>query len=153
MDHYDIETAYEPFVSELRAEGFATPAEGWCAEMVAAHVAVNNELIATAAELVIAGQHPYYDNETAVDDTKLRAFVDSVKDISGLATAAEVSAQRLTAAAEALDENSLEYALPVRIVEASGVVHNGPIPFGEFVNGNATFHLERHLEQLKALRS
>ncbi len=82
MDRITLESAYEPFVAALREGGFEAPEQGWPAELVAAHVARNNELIAEAAEAIAAGQQPTYDNRAAVDDAELRAFADAVGGIA-----------------------------------------------------------------------
>jgi hypothetical protein len=152
MDRITLESAYEPFVAALREGGFEAPEQGWPAELVAAHVARNNELIAEAAEAIAAGQQPTYDNRAAVDDAELRAFADAVGGIAGLAAAVEASAKRQAKAWAALGEGTAGQLLPVVIVDAGRVIRDDPVPIGSFIEGNASFHLDRHLEQLKALR-
>jgi hypothetical protein len=44
-------------------------------------------------------------------------------------------------------------AVPAIIRDGDGIVNDGPIPIGRFIEGNASFHLDLHFEQLKALRS
>lgn len=56
MEQDTIEAAFRPFVAELRQENFGKPIDGWSAELVAAHVARNNDLIAEAAEKIAAGE-------------------------------------------------------------------------------------------------
>lgn len=53
---------------------------------------------------------------------------------------------------EALDENAETYMMPTRMVDSGTVVRDEPIPIGKLIEGNATFHLDNHLEQLRALR-
>ena len=62
MDQEGIENSYSAFVSALRQGGFSVPSDGWPAELVAAHVCLNNDLIAGVAEQVVAGEEPSYDN-------------------------------------------------------------------------------------------
>jgi hypothetical protein len=62
MDGQAIAAADEPFVATLRSGTFAAPEDGWGPELIAAHVAGNNELIAEAAERIIAGTPASYDN-------------------------------------------------------------------------------------------
>jgi hypothetical protein len=152
MDHHAIEAAYVPFVSELVKGAFTVPSEGWSAELVAAHIACGNDEIAAAAELIAAGQHPSFDNGAAVDDAQLGVYADRAGGLSGLAAAIETSARRLAAAMEALDENADSQLLRARIVDAGMVVHDKPIPIRKLIEGNVTFHLNNHLEQLRALR-
>jgi hypothetical protein len=153
MDHSTIESAYAPFAAMLREGGFAKPAEGWPAELVAAHVSQNNNFIAEMAERIAAGEKPSYDNANAVDDALLRAYADEVGGMAGLAQAIEASARRLAAARLALDETTEGYMLPAIIRDGGEIVNDEPIPIGRFIEGNASFHLDLHFEQLKALRS
>lgn len=60
--------------------------------------------------------------------------------------------RRLAAARAALDETTADYLLPVTIRDGGDIVRDGPIPIGSFIEGNASFHLDLHFEQLKALR-
>lgn len=72
MSSGSLEAAYAPFVASLRAGGFGPPTDGeWPAELIAAHIARNNDLIAEAAERVAAGEAVSYDNFIGVDETPL----------------------------------------------------------------------------------
>ena len=103
MDPVAIERVDAPFVTLLRRAGFAPPAEGWSAELVAAHISRNNELMADAAERIAAGEQPSYDNNLSVDDDELRSYAASVGGLRGLADAVAASARRLAAARSDLD--------------------------------------------------
>jgi hypothetical protein len=50
MDQEGIENSYSAVVSALRRSGFSVPAHGWPAELVAAHVCLNNDLTAEVGE-------------------------------------------------------------------------------------------------------
>src|SRR5271165_6682722 len=121
MEASILKSAYEPFAAALREGGFEAPAEGWTAELVAAHVARNNDLIAEVAETVAAGGQPAYDNRAAVDESELQAFADAAGGMAGLADAVEASARRLARAWAALDETTAGYLLPVVIVDSGRV--------------------------------
>jgi uncharacterized protein YciI len=153
MGEDEIERAFGPFVAELRQGGFGEPAKGWSAEIVAAHVARNNDLIAEAAERVAAREQPTYDNSAAVDDATLSAYAAEVGGVPGLVAAIEASARRLSVARTALDETTESYPLPVVIWDSGNVVNDGPVPIAKFIEANASFHLEMHLEQLRSLRA
>jgi len=151
MTSGSIETAYAPFVASLRAGGFRQPDDGgWPAELIAAHVASNNDLIAETAEQVAAGADVRYDNAPAVGDAELTAYAESAGGLTGLAEEIERSAARLAAAGDALGERA-GTLVHVVIRDNGEIVQDGPIPIGAFVEGNASFHLDLHLEQLKAL--
>jgi uncharacterized protein YciI len=147
-----LDTAYAPFAASLLAGGFGPPPEGeWAAELIAAHIARNNDLIAEAAEKVIAAAEPVtYDNAPAVDDAELARYAAGAGGLPGLAREVERSAARLARAGEALGERaSTEVHVVIR--DGGKVVRDGPIPIGAFIEGNAGFHLDAHVGQLRSL--
>lgn len=146
----DLEAAYAPFVASLLASGFSAPADGWTAELIAAHVARNNDLIAETAERVAAGNDVSYDNASTVDEGELAAYARAAGGLTGLAREVERSAARLAAAALALGDRA-GTLVPVIIRDNGEIVQDGPIPIGAFADGNASFHLGLHHQQLKAL--
>ena len=152
MDADSIRRAYVPFVAALREGGFAVPTEGWPVALVAAHVSRNNDLISDAAERVVAGERPSYDNSAAVDDAELRSCADLFDGLGALADAVETSVRRLATAWAALGEAKGTDLAPALIRDADIVVNDEPIPIRTFIEGNASFHLDLHFAQLKALR-
>jgi uncharacterized protein YciI len=149
----DLEAAYAPFVASLLAGGFAAPADGeWPAELVAAHVASNNDLIAETAERIIADPAAAvsYDNARTVDAAELTRLAAAAGGLAGLAGEVERSAARLARAGQALGALA---GTPVHVLIRDGgaIVRDGPVPIGAFIEGNAGFHLEAHHDQLNAL--
>jgi Mycothiol maleylpyruvate isomerase N-terminal domain len=153
MDQEGLENSYSAFVSALRQGGFSAPTDGWPAELVAAHVCLNNDLIAEVALQVVAGEEPSYDNTAVVDEANLRSFARSTGGLDALADAIENSARRLTRTWSALDDETGSYMLPARIIHEESVIRDDPISVREFIEGNATFHLDMHFGQLMALRA
>jgi uncharacterized protein len=144
---------YAPFRASLLAGGFDPPPAGeWPAELVAAHVARNNDLIAATAEAVAAGEPVSYDNQISVDEEALTAYVEEVGGLTGLATEIERSATRQAAAYDSLGALS-DSPMHVTIRDGGEIVHDGPIPIGAFIEGNAGFHLAAHHQQLDALHA
>jgi uncharacterized protein YciI len=152
MSSGSLETAYAPFAASLLAGGFGPPPDGeWPAELIAAHVTRNNDLIAEVAEKVVAGDEPVaYDNLTGVDDAELASYADEVGGLPGLAREVERSAARLARAMQALDDRA-SAEIHVVIRDHGKIVHDGPMPIGEFIEGNASFHLAMHADQLRSL--
>ena len=147
MDQEGIENSYSAFVSALRQGGFSVPSDGWPADLVAAHVCLNNDLIAGVAEQVVAGEEPSYDNGGLVDEDSLRSFVLSIGGLDALADATENSARRLSRAWAALDDKTGAYMLPARIMHA-GTCHQGrPHP------GTRVHRRQRHVPPRHALRA
>ncbi len=151
MASESIVVAYAPFVASLLAGGFNEPADGgWPAELIAAHVAQYNDLIAATAEQVAEGGEASYDNASTIDDVELAAYATAVGGLTGLAGEIERSAARLEAARDALGATA-DTPVHVIIRDGGAVVQDGPIPIGAFIDGNASFHLRLHYEQLTAL--
>lgn len=146
-----LDAVYAPFVASLLAGGFGPPEPGeWTAELIAAHIACNNDMIAEAAEQIAAGQPVCYDNEAGVDDTELAGYAERAGGLAGLAGAVERSAGRLERARDALgDLAGTEVQVIIR--DHGQIVRDAPMTIGSFIDGNASFHLDLHLRQLKAL--
>jgi uncharacterized protein len=151
MTSDSLEAAYAPFCASLLAGGFSQPADGgWSAELVAAHVARNNDLIAATAEQVADGTEVSYDNAGTIEETELASYVAEVGGLAGLAREIERSAARLAAARNVLGAKA-NTLVHVVIRDGGQIVQDGPIPIGAFIEGNASFHLDLHLRQIKAL--
>jgi uncharacterized protein len=147
----NFDAVYAPFVASLLAGGFGPPPEGeWPAELVAAHIARNNDMIAEVAEQVAARQEVRYDNAAGVDEAELAGYAASVGGLPGLAREVERSAIRLEKARDALGDLA---ATPVHVIirDHSEIVRDGPLTIGAFIEGNASFHLDLHHDQLKSL--
>jgi hypothetical protein len=151
MDGTEIQGAYTVFADTLRAGGFRQPDTGWDASLIAAHIAANNDGIASVAEEIAAGQRPSYDNAELIDDGRLREIASAAGSLEGLAGQVETSAGRLARAWELLGPELGRIEVPAKIADGGQVVRDGPIPIREFIEGNATFHLQLHLDQLRAL--
>jgi uncharacterized protein len=153
MASLNIEAAYAPFVAALLAGGFESPPEGeWSAEMVAAHVVRNNDLVADAAEKIATGTPVAYDNAGSIDEDALSRLVELAGGLVGLARGLERSAGGLNRSYLALGDANVETELPVVIADQGVTVRDGPMSIGGLIEGNASFHLEMHYEQLRALQ-
>jgi hypothetical protein len=147
----EIRAAFAPFIALLRAGGFERPEQGWPAELVAAHVALNNDAFAEAAAAIRRGEQPSYDNTEIVDRETLQAYADRVGGLDALADAVEASANRLAEAHAALDDERAARHVHVRIRHEGQLVNDEPGPIGWWTTGAASFHLRMHTEQLESL--
>jgi uncharacterized protein YndB with AHSA1/START domain len=152
-----LSEAYDAFFQVASAGGFGPPPDGeWRAELVVAHVAVNDDALAAVCRGLIA-QSPgvHLDNATTQDVTVLQAFVDA----HGGGLEALVAAGRTHAAAYLdllgrLDTDQLAAEVPTRVVDHGEPVLDRPMPWGPFGIGTQTgFHLRIHREQLESLRA
>jgi hypothetical protein len=151
MDGAGVQGAYRIFADTLRAGGFSQPDTGWDASLIAAHAAANNDSIASVAEQIAAARHPSYDNAEVIDDDRLREIASAAGSLDGLAGLIVTSAARLARAWELLGPELGQIEVPVKIADGGQVVRDGPIPIRSFIEGNATFQLQLHLDQLRAL--
>jgi uncharacterized protein YciI len=152
MDPEEIVSVYASVATSLRADRYEEPLEGWSAAMIGAHLALNNDLIAEMTERIVRGEHPRYDNEAGVNDATLRQFVLRVGGAAGVADEVTRSASRLASARRALDADTYEKLLHAVIHDNGRVVRDCPVAIGALLEGNATVHLQRHVEQLQALK-
>jgi uncharacterized protein YciI len=146
-----LEAAYAPFRASLLCGGFAEPGNGaWSAELVAAHVVINNDQIAETAEAIIRGEAVAYDNAMSIDEANLGRYATSVGGLVGLAEEVRRSAARLERAYQALGEHA-ETSIQVLIRDGEEIAYDGPMPIAAFMEGNASRHLDLHHDQLKTL--
>ena len=148
----DLEKAYVPIVRELRDGDFERAPHGWSAEHIAAHVALNNDFLTAAARDVVAGLAASYNNETAVDIDQLDAYASKFDSLGDLADDVARSATELAAAFAELTSQEPETELPIVIHHEGRIVRDGPGSLVELIEGNTSFHLSMHLDQLLALR-
>jgi hypothetical protein len=148
MDGAGVEEVYLTFAATLRTGGFLRPAAGWDAPLIAAHVAANNDLIASVAEDIAAGRPRPYNNAEVIDDERLRDIASAAGSLDALAELVVSSAARLAHAWELLGPELGKVEVPATIADGGQIVRDGPIPIRTFIEGNATFHLQLHLDQL-----
>jgi len=130
----------------------ATPAKGWNAGQVCAHVLMNNGLFIEAARCVLGGGAHVYDNETSVDDVATAAMAAGAGSTDVLAgwlrqsTTAYVDLLT-TLPAEVLD------ATVTTTIRSNGdyVVNAEPRRLGDLMVGQLTFHARMHAQQLQEL--
>ena len=148
----DLEKAYVPIVRELRDGDFDPAPRGWSAQHIAAHLALNNDFLTAAARDVLAGLAASYTNETAVDIDQLDAYASKFALLGDLADDVARSATDLAAAFADLTSQDPDTQLPIVIHHDGRIVRDGPGSLVELIEGNATYHLSMHLDQLLALR-
>lgn len=152
MEPEAIEQAFITFVRELRDGDFERPEQGWTAEHIAAHVAINNDCFTSAVREVLATGAATYDNETAVDLDGLTVYASKFANLGDLADDVARSATDLAEAYGDLGAAEADTDIPIVIHHDGRIVRDGPGRLGEHIEGNVTYHLSMHLDQLLALR-
>ena len=153
MDTSALRAAYDAFLQLATTGTFGPdPADGWGADRVLAHMAVNDGLLAaTTRQLLDDDPSPAYDNALSQDPANLDAFVKSVGGRAGLADAIRERAERLMSLIEQLDEQRADTELPVRIKDGDEYVIDGPTPWSRIVRAQHAFHVPAHADQLREL--
>jgi hypothetical protein len=148
-----LRAAYDAFLQLATTGTFGPdPADGWGADRVLAHMAVNDGLLAaTTRQLLDDDPSPAYDNALSQDSGNLDAFAKSVGGRAGLPGAVRKQADRLMSLIEQLDDQRADTALPVRIKDGDEYVIDGPTPWSRIVRAQHAFHVPAHTDQLREL--
>jgi hypothetical protein len=151
----DIEVAYVPLVEALLDGRFRQPDEGWNADQIGAHVALNNDVISAAAISLLALGHAAYDNEVVVADGLLLAYAEQLGGRSALAADVRRSAADLASAYASLLAAGSAGTVPIpTVIHHEGrTIRDDLGPVTSLIEGNATFHLAMHFQQLLALQA
>jgi hypothetical protein len=155
VDTSALRDAYDTFLYEAGAATFGPdPGDGWGAQRVVAHMAVNDELLAaTTRQLLDGDPNPAYDNAPAQDPANLDAFAKSVGGIPGLIDAVRGGSEALIQLIEILDEQVADTVVPVRIKDGDEYAIDGPTPWSRIIRAQHAFHLPSHTDQLRALEA
>ena len=153
MDAAGLREAYATLVAEANRGGFGAPDDGgWSAERVVAHVNVNDGLLTTVTERLLAGQDASLNNAPATDPVALDEVVARCGDLLGVAAAVRKSGDRLCGLLEQLDDTTAATLVPTRIADGAEVVVDQPMPWAVLMQVQEHRHLVAHTEQLRALR-
>jgi hypothetical protein len=145
--------AYADFIAEAANGPFGAPPEGeWNAEQIVAHVARNQEELIKVTEVVLSGDPIGYDNQETGDVRELNAYISAYGGLRGLADRVAETVTVLRDLADRLDERGATL-VPTRIQDGTEVVVDQPLPWAKLLEIDATVHVPRHLEQLRALRA
>ncbi len=147
-----LRSGYDAFVAELRQGGFAPPVDGWSAELIAAHVARNAELLGAVTAALVgmpgAAGELRYDNTDAFAPVVLDAYARL--GTAALADRIAALSGDLVEAAGGLDRGSPRVRL--RLVEDAEVVVDGPEHLAGVLNALWGRQLPLRARQLRALR-
>ena len=132
----------------------ASPASGWSAGQVCAHLILNNGLFAEVARQVQQGHRPAYDNERAVADEATAALAAAAGSTAQLAEWLRQSAAGYAAFVSGLEPRVLDAQIVTTIRHEGGLMVDGEDRrLGDLMLGQLTFHSGMHLEQVRALPS
>jgi len=151
MDTQALRNAYDEFHATA-AMSHAAPADGgWSAELVVAHIALTDALLAATARALLDGRPAAYDNAAASFGPNLQRYVDAIADRDQQLADARRRSQERCALAEELDDATAATAVHVRVIDGATVTVDQPLPFATALHVHATIHLPTHTNDLMAL--
>ncbi|MGH2784945.1 MAG: ArsR/SmtB family transcription factor [Actinomycetota bacterium] len=153
MDTSGLENAYDELLAIARAGGFRDPPGGeWPAEVLLAHVATNDHLLAAVTKALANGLEPSYDNAPTQARHDLEHFANAAGGVEGLIPIVQEAGLELIRSAALLDAKAAEQVVSMRILDGTEFALDGPVPWGKALEIHAKVHLPAHIAQLAALR-
>lgn len=153
MDTTELEEAYRGLLDLAREGGFGSPPDnGWGADLVLAHVAVNDRLLAAATAAVLDGRPAPYDNTVSASEPLLEALARAAGDWDGLLAEVRRCGLALVMLARQLDDAQATTPVQTRIVDGGDVRVEAPMPWSGVLATHAQVHLIEHAQQLRSLR-
>ncbi|MDQ1706320.1 MAG: hypothetical protein QOF18_2686 [Frankiaceae bacterium] len=130
----------------------ASPAQGWNAGQVCAHLILNNGLFIETARNVAQGGPRVYDNESSVGDGATAALAAGAGAVGVLAEWLRQSVTAYVDLLTTLPDDVLDATVTTTIRHAGGLlVDQEPRRLGDLMVGQLTFHAGMHLEQVRQL--
>jgi hypothetical protein len=150
MDTAPLESVYQRILGLAEQGTFTVPEDDWGAELVLAHLTVNDGLLIAAMRAVLAHEPEVrYDNADAVDEGNLRAQGP----LSSLIDRLQTSSRQLVDVASQLTDGLEATEIDVHLLDGGEVVVDQPMPVGRLIEIHGAVHLPSHLSQLEQLRS
>lgn len=150
METASLESAYERILEVATSSEFIESGDGWTAELVLAHLTVNDDLLIEAVRDVLANKPTHhYDNGPATDDAVLREQGSLAEVVDKLRT----SSRQLCDLASQLGPLA-DTPVVVNIADGGETAVDGQTwPIAQLLQVHTEMHLPGHLSQLEALRS
>ena len=154
IDTIALEEAYRELLDVARAGGFRPPADNgdWPAELLLAHIVMNDRLLVATTALVLSGQVVPYDNAAANTEVGLHAVARAAGDLNGLIAVLRSTGLELVLLARQMTPEQSATAVPTRIIDGEDVRIDGLVPWSGVLNTHAEVHLPAHIETLRALQ-
>ncbi len=151
MDTEEFARRLAAFDAAVSAGPYPAPEPGeWSAEMVLAHAATVNRLVALSVASVIGGEAVAYSNRLAGSEPLLRALVAETGGVAELKAEVLRTGRVLVRLAGELGPDA---ATPIQtwIAEGETVHVDGPVPAMGLIASALGYHLGVHREHLAAL--
>lgn len=151
MDTEELARRLAAFDAAVSDGPYPAPEPGeWSAELVLAHAATVNRLVALSVASVIGGQAVAYSNRLAASEPLLRALVAETGGVVELKAQVLRTGGVLVRLAGELGPEA-GTPIPTWIAEGETVHVDGPVPAMALIASVLGYHLGFHQEQLAAL--
>lgn len=151
MDTEEFARRLAAFDAAVTDGPYPAPEPGeWSAEMILAHAAMVNRLVALSVASVIGGEAVAYSNRLAGSESLLRALVDETGGVPELKAEVLRTGRILIRLAAELGPDA---GTPIQtwIAEGETVHVDGPVPAMALIGSALGYHLGVHREHLAAL--
>lgn len=153
MDLTQLSQAYAQLVAESEmGPGRPAPGTEWRAEIVLAHVIVNDRVLMGAACDLLDGLGAVIDNRSTQSLAYLEAVAGAAQSWTGLVATVSQSAREVIAVMASLGPELFSRPLPTRLIDAGVVQVDRPMSLEELLGIHASFHLPSHIRQLATCR-
>lgn len=155
IDILALEEAYRELLDVARSGPFRPPADasGWPAELILAHVATNDRMLAATTAMVLAGKSARYDNAAANAEAGLHALTRAAGDYDGLVATVRQTGLEVVLLVRQLTPERSAAAVSTRIMDGEDVRIDGTIPWSGVINTHAEVHLRSHIDTLRELKA
>ena len=151
MDSEELAGKLAAFDAAMSDEPYPAPRPGeWGAEMILAHAATVNRLVAVSVASVIGAEPVAYSNRLAGSEPLLRALVAETGGVPELRADVLRTGRVLVRLATDLGP-AAGTPVQTRIAEGDHVIVDGPVPALALIGSALGYHLGVHREQLAAL--
>lgn len=144
--------AFMALARDVAASPAPVPDGEWGIDLVLAHVAANNSLIALAVAGAINGGPREYWNDAALEEVYLRSMVAAAGGVEALLAEAERSGRALNGMLES-DDPRLDTEIHVHLRDGDTVLVDAPRTCRDLIAANGRTHLRLHRGQLEAMRA
>ncbi len=150
-----LAAAYDAFFAAAGSGDFDPPVDdGWDADQVLAHVALNDAAMIAVCQSLVHGGELRFENEVCHDRELMASWIDAAGDRAGLIERGQSMARLVQGALRRLSPSQLGTEVHCLLRHEGEVMVDAPRPWGAVaIEVQAGMHLPAHVTQLENLRA